>query len=95
MKDRPGEPTPQPERPLNKVFWFLRGSQHTDQVLLVPTIALQGRKLNESLSSPSDYNTAQRSHGCSTSGDVHGQVGWDPGQSDLVAANPAHGRDWN
>jgi len=36
---------------------------------------------------------AQRSCGCPISGDIQGQVGWNPGQPDLVAGNTAHGRE--
>jgi len=30
---------------------------------------------------------------CPNSGDVQGQVGWDPGQPDLLGDNPAYGRE--
>lgn len=33
--------------------------------------------------------------GCPISEGIQGQVGWDPGQPDLVAGNPACGRGWN
>ena len=32
---------------------------------------------------------AQKSGACPISGGIQGQVGWDPGQFDLVAGNPA------
>ena len=35
---------------------------------------------------------AQRSCGFPIPGGVQGQLGWGPGQPDLVAGNPAHGR---
>ena len=35
---------------------------------------------------------AQRSCGCPIPGMVQGQVGWGPGQPDLVGGVPAHGR---
>ena len=34
----------------------------------------------------------QRSYGCPIFGGIEGQVGWDPGQSDLVVVNPPYGR---
>jgi len=36
--------------------------------------------------------TAQRSCGCLIPGDIQSQVGWSPGQSDLVGGNPSHVR---
>ena len=36
---------------------------------------------------------AWRGCGHPISGGIQGQVGWDPGQSDLVSENLAHGRD--
>jgi len=33
----------------------------------------------------------QRSCGWPIPGGIQGQVGWDPGQADLVAGNPSHG----
>jgi len=33
----------------------------------------------------------QRSCKCSVPGGIQGQVGWDPGQLDLVVGSPAHG----
>jgi len=33
---------------------------------------------------------AQRSCGCPISGGAQGQVGWGPGQPELVGGNPAH-----
>ena len=35
---------------------------------------------------------AQKGWGCPISGGSQGQVGWDPGQPDLVAGNLAHSR---
>jgi len=35
---------------------------------------------------------AQRACGCPISGSVQCQVGWDPGQPDLVGGSPAYGR---
>ena len=34
---------------------------------------------------------AQQGCCCSISRGIHGQVGWGPGQSDLVVGSPAHG----
>jgi len=36
---------------------------------------------------------AQRSCGCTITGEVQSQVGWGPGQPDLVGGSPAHSRD--
>ena len=33
---------------------------------------------------------SQESCGCLVPGGVQGQVGWNPGQPDLVGGNPAH-----
>ena len=35
---------------------------------------------------------SQRGCGCHVSGVIQIQVGWDPGQPDLVVGNPTHGR---
>ena len=35
---------------------------------------------------------AQRVCGCPIPGGIQGQFGWDPGQSDLVAGNPAYSK---
>jgi len=35
---------------------------------------------------------AQGGCGCPISGGIQGQVGWDPGQPDLVSGNRAHSR---
>jgi len=35
---------------------------------------------------------AQRNCGCLIPGDVQGQVGWGPGQPELVGGSPAHSR---
>ena len=37
-------------------------------------------------------HVAQRGCGCLISEGIQGQVGWGPGQPDLVAGNPAYGR---
>lgn len=39
-------------------------------------------------------HVAQRSCGLPIPRGVQSQVGWDPGKSDVVGRNPAHGRNW-
>ena len=39
--------------------------------------------------------TAQGSCVCPIPGGAQGQVGWGPGQPDLVGGSPAHGRGWH
>jgi len=54
------------------------------KVLLLCCIIISGGGVLEQV--------AQRRCGCPISGGIQGQVGWDPGQPDLVAGNPDHGR---
>ena len=35
---------------------------------------------------------AQRSCGCPISGGIQDQVGWDPGQPDMMSGDPARGK---
>ena len=63
----------------------------------VPSAVLQVRRQEKMFylkGSEALGQAAQRSFGCPIPGGIEGQVGWGPGQTDLVSGNPAHGRGY-